>query len=292
MVIVSSIFASAPYPEGVALNFTKGVVCGIIAAYICTYHFLIYTSGFIPFAVSQALFLIPAAMIQVNPKYTALGLAFGIFFFLEGNPSNPMVFDPKAFFDNGLAYFTGAFVATRAFRLFMPPCPQRARRHVVSRMRDGLKEMAERDPIPTYPDWQTRNFDRVYRLCDPANPSAIKTKTFEWYEGSLATMHVGNEVLRLRHLLQQSALPERVAKLGQSILQGFSKIKTEPHSTHRAVQAVSAVLSEMTPPIAEESRTAWRRFRAVVEEIEAFFTVHSQFIDLKMVNERAHGTGN
>ncbi len=267
MVIVSSIFASAPYPEAVAYNFTKGVVCGIIAAYICTYHLLVYTSGFVPFAASLALFLIPAAMIQTNPKYTSLGLAFGIFFFLVGNPSNPMQFDPSGFFDNALAYFTGAFVATRAFRLFMPPNPRQARNHVVSRMRDGLKEMAEREPIPTYPDWQTRNFDRVYRLCDPANPAAVKT--FEWYEGGLATMHVGNEVLRLRHLLEEHALPEQAAKLGRSILQAFGKIKTEPTSTHRTVQEVNAVLSTMTPPT-DASTTAWRRFRAVVEEIEAF----------------------
>jgi hypothetical protein len=278
MVIVSSIFASAPYPEAVAFNFTKGVVCGIIAAYICTYHFLVYTSGFVPFAASQALFLIPAAMIQMNPRYTSLGLAFGIFFYLVGAPSNPMVFDPASFFDNGLAYFTGAVVATRAFRLFMPPCPQRARRHVVSRMRDGLKEMAERDPIPTYPDWQTRNFDRVYRLCDPANPSAIKTKTFEWYEGGLATMHVGSEVLRLRHLLRDSALPEGVAKLGRSILRAFGKITTAPDSTRFIVQAVNATLTEMAPPTAEDSRLAWRRLRAVVEEIEAFFVVHAGFL--------------
>ena len=277
MVIVSSIFASAPYPEAVAFNFTKGVICGIIAAYICTYHFLVYTSGFVPFAASEALFLIPAAMIQLNPRYTSLGLAYGIFFFLVGAPSNPMAFDPKAFFDNGLAYFTGAFVATRAFRLFMPPDPLRARRHVVSRMRDGLKEMAEREPIPTYPDWQTRSFDRVYRLCDPANPSAA-VKPFDWYEGSLATMHLGNEVLRLRHLLEKSDLPERVAQLGRSILRAFNNISTEPNSTYFTVQAVNAALSVMTPPTTADSRIAWRRFRSVVEEMEAFFAIQSGFL--------------
>ena len=292
MVIVSSLFASAPYPEAGAFNFTKGVGCGIIAAYICTYHFLVYTTGFIPFAAANALFLIPAAMIQLNPRYTAVGLAYGTFYFLAGAPSNPMVFDAAAFFDNGLAYLTGAFVATRAFRLFMPPNPSAARLHVVSRMRDGLKEIAEREPIPTYADWQTRNFDRVYRLCDPANPSAIKTKTFEWYEGSLATMHMGNQVLRLRHLLEERALTERAAKLGRSILHAFRTIKTEPASTYLTVQAVNAASSVMTPPIAEDSHLEWKRFRAVVEEIEAFFTVYSQFIDLKAANERAHGTRN
>jgi len=294
MVIVSSIFASAPYPEAVAFNFTKGVVCGIVAAYICTYHFLAHTTGFIPFALSQALFLIPAAMIQMNPRYVSVGLAFGIFFFLVGNPSNPMNFDPSGFFDNALAYLTGAFLATKAFRVFMPPNPQRARRYVISRMRDGLKDMAERKPIPSYSDWQTRNFDRVYRLCDPANPSAIKTKTFEWYEGSLATMHVGNEVLRLRYLLSENALPERAAALGQSILRAFNKISRDSHSTHLAIQAANAELYSMTPSTTEVSRLAWRRLQAISEEIEAFFTDHSGFLtlDQKLATEGAHGTGN
>jgi uncharacterized membrane protein YccC len=278
MVIVSSIFAAAPYPEAVAFNFTRGVVCGIIAAYLCTHYLLVYTTGFVLFAASNALFLIPGAMVQTNPRYASLGLAFGTFFFLTGAPSNHMDFNPEEFFNNALAFFLGAFVATRAFRLFMPPCPRRAQRHVVSRMRDGLGDMAKRTPIPTYPDWQTRNFDRVYRLCDPANPAAVKTKTFEWYEGSLATMHLGNEVLRLRHLLEERALPERVAKLGQSILREFSKITVEPNSTCLTVQAANAALSVTPPPASYDSRLAWRRFRVVVEEIEAFFAVHTGFL--------------
>jgi len=295
IVMVCSIFVSAPYPEAVALNFTKGAACGIGAAYLCTYHLLASASGFVPFAASEALFLIPAAMIQLNPRYTSFGLAFGIFFFLVGAPSNAMDFNPSAFFNNAAAILTGAFVASMAFRLFMPPNPQRARRYVISRMRAGLKEMAERDPIPAYADWQTRNFDRVYRLCDPANPSALKTsKTSEWYEDSLAMLHVGNEVLRLRHLLRERALPERAAKLGRAILGAFSKIATDLHSIHAAAQAANTALSAMTPPMAEESRKAWRRFQAGVEEIEVFFAAHSGFLNLNQnpTNGANHGTGN
>ena len=278
MVVVSSIFASFPYPEAIALNFSKGVVCGLIAAYICTYHFLIYTSGFVPLAVSLAIFLIPAAMVQLNHKYTAPGLAFGIFFFLDGAPSNPMNFDPLLFFDNGLAYMTGAFVATEAYRLFMPPNPPQARRYLISRMREGLKEMARRQPIPHYLDWQARNFDRVFRLCDPANPSVLKTKLLEWYEGGLATMHAGNEILRMRHLLVDNASPDRVNQLGRSILHEFGKLDKDPRSTHLAIQEAKAQLSAMTPPAAEDSRIAWRRFRSVVDEMDTFFAHHSEFL--------------
>jgi uncharacterized membrane protein YccC len=294
MVIVSSIFASAPYPEVVAFNFTKGVVCGIIAAYICNYYLLVYTSGFVTFAASNALFLIPGAMVQTSPRYASLGLAFGTFFFLTGAPSNHMDFNPEEFFNNALAFFLGAFVATRAYRLFMPPSPRRTQRYVVSRMRDGLNDMAKRTPIPTYPDWQTRNFDRVYRLCDPANPAAAKTRTLEWYEGSLATMHLGNEVLRLRHLLEESALPDRVAKLGQTILREFNKITIEPDSTCLTVQAVSAALSVAKPPTGCDSCMAWRRFRAVVEEMEAFFGAHAGFLNgtEDLLARQIYGTRN
>ena len=37
-------------------------------------------------------------MIQLNPRYTAVGLAYGTFYFLAGAPSNPMVFDAGGIF--------------------------------------------------------------------------------------------------------------------------------------------------------------------------------------------------
>ncbi|SDT97124.1 Uncharacterized membrane protein YccC [Verrucomicrobium sp. GAS474] len=291
IVMVCSIFVSAPYPEAAALNFMKGAACGIGAAYLCTYHFLAGTGDFALFAASEALFLIPAAMIQLNPRRTAFGLAYGIFFFLVGEPSNAMTFNPAAFFNSALAILTGALVATLAFRLFMPPDPRRARRHVVSRMRSGLKEMAEQEPIPAHSEWQTRNFDRVYRLCDPANPSAIRgSQAREWYEGGLATVHAGNEVLRLRHLLREGALPERAATLGRSLLRAVADIAAEPEAVSPAIRRTTAALAAMTPPT--ENPGAWDRLLAVADELEAFFAAHSRFLnpERKPMNERIYGT--
>ncbi len=275
VVIVSSIFASAPFPEAPAFNFVKGAVCGIVATYICTYHFLVYTSGFIPFALSTALFLIPAAMIQLTPKYTPIGLAYGIFFFLVGAPSNHMDFNPQDFFNNGSAVVIGAMIATLSFRLFMPPNPLRARRYIVSRMREGIKAAAESKRIPGYSAWQTRNFDRVYRLSNPENPSAVKT--YEWYEGGVATVHLGNEVLRLRHLLADGGLPENMATLGQSVLRAFSTISSNPNATSRAINSAAADLQNMPAPEAN-SRLPWMRLRSTVEEMQAFFIAWPRFL--------------
>ncbi len=276
IVIGSTSFAIAPFPEKAALNFARGAAWGSVATYICTYHLLVNIIGFIPFALSQALFLIPAAMIGLlNPKYMSFGLAFGTFFFLVGAPSNHMDYNPQVFFNTALAVVAGALVASLAYRLFMPPNPQRARRYVVSRMRDGIKHMAERNPIPSYSDWQTRNFDRVYRLSNPENPSAVKT--YEWYEGGVATVHLGNEVLRLRHLLAEDALPESVTALGRSVLRAFSKISTNPDSTRVAIEAAEADLEKMPLPT-DGSRLASMRFRSVVEEMKAFFIAQPRFL--------------
>ncbi len=275
IVIVTSIFASAPFPNAVALNFTKGAACGSVATYICTYHFLINTSGFVPFAASTALFLIPAAMIQLIPKYTSLGLAYGIFFFLVGAPANPMNFNPSELINTGVSVVTGAFIATTSFRLFMPPNPQRARRYVVSRMREGLKKISEMNPIPSYSDWQTRNYDRVYRLSNPENPSAVKT--FEWYEGGVAIVNLGNEVLRLRHLLADGALPESVAKLARSVLRSFHVISTDPNSTRLAIEAAAAELEKLPLPV-DGSRLACMRLRYALEEMRAVFSLWPRFL--------------
>jgi len=89
-------------------------------------------------------------------------------------------------------------------------------------------------------------------------------------------------------------LPDRVSKLGQAILREFNKITVEPNSTCLTVQAVNAALSVTLPPTSRDSRMAWRRFRAVVEEIEAFFAVHAGFLSgtENSLTKQTYGTGN
>jgi len=276
IVIGSSSFAAAPFPEKVALGFAKGAFYGCIATYICSYHFLLNSSGFVPFALSQALFLLPAAMLGLlNPKFGSFALAYGTFFFLVSGTSNHMNYNPQDFFNTASAVVAGALLVTLAYRLFMPPNPQRARRYVVARMRAGLRGMAGRNPIPTYGDWQTRNFDRVVRLSNPENPSAVKT--FEWYEGGVATVHLGNEILRLRHLLAESTLPANLATLGRAVLLAFRDITTDPNSTRRALETAVAELEKFPLP-AGEGRLASIRLRSTVDEMRSFFIAQPRFL--------------
>ena len=153
--------------------------------------------------------------------------------------------------------------------------------------------MAEREPIPNYSDWQTRNFDRVYRLCDPANPSAVNT--YEWYEGRLGDSSRGQRSVEVAAPAPRECVASRRGEARAIILRAFSKIAREPNSTLLTIQAVNAALSVMNDhTTADDSRAAWRRLHAVVEEMEAFFVIHSEFLtlDQKLINELVYGTRN
>ena len=274
--VASALFSAAPHPEAQAMNFLKGSMIAVVTSYICVYHFLNAVTGFVPFIVIHALFLIPAAMLQLNPRYAVIGLAYCVFFFVIERPLNPMDFDPSLFFNNAVAALVGTFLGAISFRLFMPPNPYRARRYVIYRVRCGLKSMAEQEPIPPYWEWQTRMFDRINRLYDPANPSA--TTTDEWFEGGLSALHLGNEVLLLRHLIGDSVLPDAAETLARSVVRSFSNILKEPDSTRFTIQAVKATLQGTPAPQVEEHRRAWCRLQGIVDEMEAFFLEHPRFL--------------
>ena len=270
------LFSAAPHPETVALNFLKGVLVGVVAAYICTYYFLVNLTGFVPFALAQSLFLIPCAMLQLNPRTALIGLASCVFFIIVERPLNPMDYNPSSFLNNALATVVGTLLAVAAFRLFLPADPQLAKRYVIRRMRQGLQAMARSVPIPPYWEWQTRMFDRVHRIADPANPAAVTTD--EWFQGGLGALHLGNEVLRLRHLIDEGVLPEDAVRMAHSVLQGFGKILTEPNSTRATIGTVRSELPGKPKPAPEKNLRAWRRFQGIIDEMDAFFLAHPRFL--------------
>ncbi|HEX4141902.1 MAG TPA: FUSC family protein [Candidatus Methylacidiphilales bacterium] len=270
------LFSTAPHPGKVALTFFKGVVAGVVAAYICTYHFVANCTDFVPFALAHALFLIPAAMLQLHPRYGLIGLSYCVFFIVSEQPLNPMNYDPVNFFNSALATLVGALLSALAFSQFLPANPRLARRYLVLRMRQQLRSIAASEPIPPYWAWQTRNFDRVNRLADPANPSGDQTD--EWFEGGLGALLLGQQVLRLRHLLREGALSAPAQALAKSAVEAFRKILAQPAASIATLHAVHAALLQTSPAEVPGARRDWCRLQGIVGEMDAFLVEHPAFL--------------
>jgi uncharacterized membrane protein YccC len=276
LAVISSFFSYLPKPEVQSFNFLKGTLIAAVAAFFCTFFILPYVDDFVLFALVQGVFLIPGAMAILSPKYLGVGFSYCVVFIIVERPLNPMNYDPGYFLNNALAAILGVVGGLMAYLLIVPDNRRLARWYVILRIRQGLRNMAQRIPIPPYWAWQTRMFDRINRLYNPDRPPDVTAD--ESYDGGLGTLNLGNDVLRLRHLINEGTLDARVTGLAQAVVQSFDVISSQPNLTQRATMEANASLKSIAPPEQSRQYRAWLRLLGITDEIETFFILHPHFL--------------
>ena len=274
--VACSLFSATPQPGQNVMRFMLGALIALPAAFICNFYLLENVSGFPLFAVVLSLFLLPAAMFLLHPKWGLVAVAFCVIFILTSRPTNPMDYNVVSFMNNGISILAGAAFSAVVYSLFIPPDPSAARRYVVGRIRKGLGRIAEMKPIPEPATWQTRMFDRVARLRDPANPSGAHTD--EWFEGGLAAIELGNEILRLRMLLRDKPVDPSHRAVAETVLETFAEWKSDPARVSRCVHAAASRLRGESLPEGTDARRCRVRMLGIYEEMEAFFNEHPKFL--------------
>jgi uncharacterized membrane protein YccC len=271
-----SLFSATPQPGQNVMRFTIGALIALPSAFICNFYLLENVSGFPLFALVMSLFLFPAALFLQHPKWGLVALAFCVNFIITSRPTNPMDYNVVSFLNNGIATLSGAAFSALVYSLFLPPNPPAARRYVVNRVRQGLGRIATLMPIPSPATWQTRMFDRVARLRDPANPSG--THTDEWFEGGLAAIELGNEILRLRLLLRDKPVDPAHRVLAETLLETYAEWRSDPARVNRFVHAAVSRLQSEPMPEGMDRRRCRVRMLGIYEEMDAFFEAHPKFL--------------
>jgi len=271
-----SLFAATPNVDKAGPSFLKGAICAAAAAFVCNFFLLENVDGFPLFALALGICLVPVAIGLLNPATTGFG--YCVLFNVLLRPLNSMSYNVSAFLNNALVTIVGTAFGVLAYRLFLPPNPSAARRYVVNRIRRGLRILSQRKPVPRFWAWQTRMFDRVARLFDPENLSG--THTSEWFEGGLDALNLGNELLRIRILLETEKLTTKVSSTLNSIIGAFAWIVHDQNVTRAAIRVADAALRNTTPPKDAGGRRAWYRALGSVEEMNTFFNEHPRFLSL------------
>jgi uncharacterized membrane protein YccC len=275
--IMLSLFSTFPRPDRVGWAFFYASVPAAILGIICKFLILPAASGFDYLFTASGLFLIPLGLVMSNPKTTAAAVAFSLIFLNLAGPANVMTYDLADSINSALAIEIGVLAGTLAYTLIFPPDPHAARVYVTYRIRLGLGLLASRVPIPNYSHWETRMYDRVNRLHDPENLSG--THTDEWFESGLGALTLGNEILRLRHLLEEEKLPPGVeANLGR-VVHGLAKILSEPDAAYAAVQSGRARILPLDPGQGQADRVAWARVAGALGEIDVYLGHHPRLLN-------------
>jgi len=269
--VLISLFSSQPHPDRIGWTFFKAGLVATAIGLILKYYFLPMGSGFEFLAFVLFFVLFPLGLVMSNPVTAPAAGAFSFVFVNMIRPFNPMVYDLSDTLNTALAIQVGILFGTFSFLLILPPDPRAARRYVTYRIRRGLGSLAVIDPIPaTDSHWETRMYDRVVRLNDPANPSANMTD--EWLDAGLGAATLGNEILRLRRWLATERLPARFKTAVEKTMAAFVRFLSEPQRAVDEVRNEIRELAALDPGVGQPDRRIWARVQGALEEIDILLT--------------------
>ena len=268
--IMLSLFSSQARPDRVGWAFFYSGIPAVFLALLCKYFLLPAGSGFEYLTVAMGFILFPLGLVMANPATTAAAVSFSLVFLNIVAPVNPMTYDLADSINNSLGIMVGVLFGTLAYVIVFPPDPPAARRYVTYRIRRGLELLAQLDPIPSFSHWETRMYDRVSRLNDPQNLSG--TPGDEWLEAGLSALTLGNEILRLRHGLEDGGLPAASNAAVRETLSAFSHFVSAPGRTGDEVRAGLQELAPLDPGPGQAARRGWARTVGSLSEINIFLS--------------------
>jgi uncharacterized membrane protein YccC len=181
-----------------------------------------------------------------------------------------MTYDLADTLNNALGTELGVLFGTLAYVIVFPPDPRAARRYVTYRIRRGLGNIAQSEPILSFAGWETRMYDRVARLNDSQNPSG--TPGDEWLDAGLSALTLGNELLRMRGWLAQKVLPAEVTGPVREVVAAFADFLHHPAAAHETTRDQLEQVAALDPGLESPHRRSWARAVGSLREINIFLS--------------------
>ena len=156
------------------------------------------------------------------------GLAYLVAFNTLTAASNPMRYGLPAFLNYAAAWVLATIFALLAFRLILPRDPARELARLRATVRDEALALL-RGGHARPEAWQQRQQHRVAQLGAllKSRPALLS----EALAQSLAAMHLGREVLRIRRALRRRELPDGAQHVA---MQGLERLARQPGPPSRA----------------------------------------------------------
>jgi uncharacterized membrane protein YccC len=249
-----------------ARTFTIGTALTAVCAAVVVFALLPQQSSFAGFCAVLGLVLVPAGALSAQPWHQPLFVALTANFIPLLSPSNPMTYDPQAYYNTAIALLGGVGFAMLAMRL-LPPMPpaMRARRLLALTLRDLRRLTRGRLPRSTV-DWEGRVYGRLSAISDQVEMLQAARLA--------AALSVGIEIIRLRRIAYRFALDAELAPAMAALAAGNSALAI------REFDRFDQALAEVP---AERPGTRLRlRARGTIRSIADSLTQHASYFDAKV----------
>jgi uncharacterized membrane protein YccC len=178
---------------------TVGAVLDVVLTAIIAFAVLpgLGTETFVGFSVviAPCLVAIGALLAHTRQPLQTMFTGMTLLFIPLLAPANPMSYDTLQFYNAALAIVAGCSTAALSFRLLPPLSPAfRAFRLLALTLRDLRRVAMDRAPV----DWEGHIYGRLSAMPDAATPLQRALL--------MATLAVGSEIIRLRHIAHRLGL--------------------------------------------------------------------------------------
>ncbi len=236
--VVSSLFAPRPNPVQVAWGFFKGTLIALPVAFVISQYALPALPGFGWFVVFVVPVLVPAALAMANPRHVGVATAFAINFLAFLNPHQVMIYDPLPFLAGSASIVVGILLAIGVYFVVLPARPWATVSRLVESMREDLVRLCLHERVPRRTAFESLAYDRVNQFLPLAQ--RIGRKADALFGGSIASVAVGLEALRLRKVLAAGTLRAETADAAGEFLRTLAR-ELVLHPSGRAVDAVEGI---------------------------------------------------
>ncbi|PTE11507.1 FUSC family protein [Mesorhizobium helmanticense] len=219
--VVSSLFAARPDPVQSAWGFFKGTLLALPFAFLVGQIALPALPGFGWFMLFVVPILVPAALGMANPRHVGLATAFAINFLAFLSPHQAMIYDPVPFFAGSASILVGILLAIGVFIVVLPADPWVTVNRTLQAMRQDLARLCLHERVARREAFESLAYDRVNQLMPLLQSTGKKGDTV--LGGSIVSVTVGIEILRLRNAQQSPAIPPDTALWITNFLRGLAR---------------------------------------------------------------------
>lgn len=216
--LVCGLFATKENPVLGTTEFLKGAIAAYIVAWILVFVLMPKVTTF----ETLTLFLGPAMFIgglaKGNPTTAGGSAAYGLLLPAMLGLENHHVMNESAFFNANMATVLAVATSVIVFRSVLPFSSSSERFRLRRVMLRELQQLAAPGHAPKMNVWIGRNTDRFARLLRHAGPTPAPLIE-ACIQGTLATLTLGLNIIRLRMILDREYLPESARRPIQLVLQ-------------------------------------------------------------------------
>ncbi|MBS1063085.1 FUSC family protein [Gluconobacter wancherniae] len=224
--LVCGLFATKENPVLGTTEFLKGALAAYAMAWLLVFVLMpkVTTYETLFLFLGPAMFL--GGLAKGNPATAGGSAAYGLLLPAMLGLHNHSVMNEMAFYNGNMATVLAVCISVMVFRAVLPFSSSAERFRLRRVMLSELRGLAQPSHKPEISAWVGRNTDRFARLIRHAGPTPLPLIE-ACIQGTLATLTLGLNVIRLRTLMDREYLPESARRPIQLVLQYVE------HSTRR-----------------------------------------------------------